>query len=59
MRGIDHTRQGLILATVSRKAILAGILGSSLLLGGCGNRLQQFTGSISDFRSLQHVRKSG
>lgn len=53
MRGSDlqtqRFLQRLALADISRKAMLAGVIGSSLILGGCGSRLQQFTGSISDF----------
>lgn len=48
MRGIDLTIQRLAITGVSRAAVLAGVIGSSLILGGCGSRLQQFTGSISD-----------
>lgn len=35
-------------AGASRLALLAVVVGSSLALGGCGNRLQQFTGSLGD-----------
>lgn len=33
---------------ISRKTILAILIGSNLFLGGCAGRMSQFTGSISD-----------
>jgi Flp pilus assembly protein TadD len=69
MRGIDlqiqklsqrlGLSQKLALADISRKVMLAGVIGSSLLVGGCGSRLQQFTGSISDFGRGNSSQSSG
>lgn len=44
----------------SRMAMLVAVIGGGVLLGGCSNRLQQFTGSISDFgRGATGERGSG
>lgn len=55
MRSINSVIQGrnrqpvIRSAGYSRMAMLAVVVGSGVLLGGCSSRLQQFTGSIGDF----------